>query len=96
VRSEFFNSGKRVIIKLITPPRISYEESYTKAFPFNKLVCGMLDPEKIEDTVRTVNEAMRDNTQVNRIVNTRAGGSTPLIAQAIADRFRKQNQKRLL
>jgi hypothetical protein len=56
----------------------------------------MLDPEKIEDTVRTVNEAMRDNTQVNRIVNTRAGGSTPLIAQAIADRFRKQNQKRLL
>ncbi len=27
VRSEFFNSGKRVVIKLITPPRISYEDS---------------------------------------------------------------------
>ena len=80
VRSEFFNSGKRVIIKLITPPRISYEESYAKAFPFNKLFCGMLDLETIEDTVRTVNEAMRDNTQVNRIVNTRAGGNTPMIA----------------
>jgi len=80
VRSEFFNSGKRVVIKLITPPRISYEESYAKAFPFNKLFCGMLDPEMIEDTVRTVNEAMRDNTQVNLIVNTSARGNTPMIA----------------
>ena len=89
VRSEFFNSGKRVVIKLITPPRISYEESYAKAFPFNKLLCGMLDLETIEDTVRTVNEALRDYTQMNRIVNTRAGGNSPLIAQGIADRFHK-------
>jgi len=80
VRSEFFNSGKRVVINLIKPPRINYEESYAKAFPFNKLVCGMLDLETIEDTVRTVNEAMRDNTQVNRIVTTRARGNTPMIA----------------
>jgi hypothetical protein len=89
VRSEFFNSGKRVVIKLITPLRISYDQSCAKAFPFNKLVCGMLDLEMTEDTVRTVNQALRDNTQVNRIVNTRAGGNSPLIAQAIADRFRK-------
>jgi hypothetical protein len=96
VRSEFFNSGKRVVIRLITPPRMSYEESYAKAFPFDKLVSGMLDPEMIEDTVRIVNEAMRDNTQVNLIINNRAGGNAPLITQAIADRFRKENQKRLL
>ncbi len=81
VRSEFFNSGKRVVIKLITPPRISHEESYAKVFPFNQLVCGMADLEMIEDTFRTVNEAIRDHTQANPIVNTRAGGSTLLIAR---------------
>ena len=28
---------------------MSYEESYGKAFPFDKMVSGMLDPEMIED-----------------------------------------------
>jgi phosphoheptose isomerase len=75
---------------------MSYEEPYAKAFPFNKLASSMLDPEMIKDTVRIVNEAMRDNTQVNLIINNRAEGNAPLIAQEIPDRFRKENQKRLL
>jgi len=31
VGSEFFNSGKQAVIRLITPLRMSYEESYAKA-----------------------------------------------------------------
>jgi hypothetical protein len=31
-------------------------ESYAKAFPFVKVVNGMLDPEMIEDTEKIVNE----------------------------------------
>ncbi|MCX5912959.1 MAG: hypothetical protein NTV04_13630 [Deltaproteobacteria bacterium] len=50
MRSEFFNSGNRVVIPFITPLRMSYEESYAKAFPFDKMLPGMLDPEMIEDT----------------------------------------------
>ena len=77
VREEFFNSGKQVVIRLITPLRMSYEESYAKAFPFDKMVPGMLDPEMIEDTEKIVNEARKDKAQVNLIINTRAGGNAP-------------------
>ena len=38
---------------------MSYEESYAKAFPFDKMINGMLDPEMIEDTVKIVNEAIK-------------------------------------
>jgi len=37
-----------------------YEESYAKAFPFDKMVPGMLDPEMVEDTAKIVNEAIKD------------------------------------
>jgi hypothetical protein len=66
---------------------MSYEESYAKAFPFDKMVPGMLDPEVIEDPVKIVNEAIKDKVKVNLIINNRAGGSAPRIAQAIADRL---------
>jgi hypothetical protein len=36
--------------------RMSYEESYARAFPFDKMVSGILDPEMIEDTAKIVNE----------------------------------------
>ena len=36
---------------------MSYEESYDKALPLEKMVSGMLAPEMIEDTARIVNEA---------------------------------------
>jgi uncharacterized protein YecE (DUF72 family) len=93
---EFFNSEKQMVIRLITPLRMSYEESYAKAFPFNKMIPGMLDPEMIEDTAKIVNEAIKDKVQVNLIINNRAGGDAPLIAQTIADRLHKQKQQRLL
>jgi hypothetical protein len=96
VKMEFFNSGKQAVIRLITPLRMSYEESYAKAFPFDKMVSGMLDPEMIEDTVKIVNEAIKDKIQVNLIINNRAGGNAPLIAQKIADRFHSEKQQRLL
>jgi hypothetical protein len=60
--------------------RMSYEESYAKAFPFDKMVSGMLDPEMIEDTAKIVNEAMKEKVQVNLIISNRAAGKVPLIA----------------
>ena len=93
VNAEFFNSGKQAVIRLITPLRMSYEESYAKAFPFDKIVPGLLDPEMIEDTAKIVNEAMKDKVRVNLIINNRAGGNAPLISQAIADRLHKETQQ---
>jgi hypothetical protein len=39
---------------------MSYEESYAKAFPFDRMIPGMLDLEMIEDTVQIMNEAIKD------------------------------------
>jgi hypothetical protein len=87
MKGEFSKSRKQAVIRLITPLRMSYEESYAKAFPFDKMIPGMLDPEMIEDTVKIVNQAIKDKTQVNLIINNRAGGNALLIAQKIADRL---------
>jgi hypothetical protein len=69
--------------------------SCAKAFPFNKMVPGLLDPEMVEDTARIVNEAMKDKVQVNLIINNRAGGNVPLIAEKIADRLHSEKQQKL-
>jgi hypothetical protein len=37
---------------------MSYEESYAKAFWFDKIIPGMLHPEMIEDKAKIMNEAI--------------------------------------
>jgi hypothetical protein len=49
----------------------------------------------IEDTAKIVNEAIKNKMPVNLIINNRAGGNAPLIAQKIADRFQSEKQQRL-
>ena len=79
----------------MTPLEMRYEESYAKAFPFDKMIPGMPDPEMIEDTAKIVNEAVKDKVQVNLIINNRAGGNAPMIAEKIVDRFNKEKQQGL-
>ena len=55
----------------------------------------MLDPEMIEDTVKILNEAIQDKVQVNLIINNRAGGNAPLIAETIGDRLHWEKQPSL-
>jgi hypothetical protein len=64
-----------------------YENSYAKAFPFGKLIDGMLDPRMIEDTVQLIWEVLRKERRIAIIINNRAGGNAPLIAQLIAKNF---------
>ena len=95
VKAEFFNSGRQAVIRLITPLPMGYEESYAKAFPFDKMVPGMLNPEMFEDMAQIVKEAVKEKVKVNLIINNRAGGNAPLIAQKIADRLHSEKQQRL-
>ena len=64
-----------------------YEDSYVQAFPFDKLVEGMLRPEMILETVDLMWQAINQGVLVNVIINNRAGGNAPLIAQMIARKF---------
>ena len=79
VRGELFNSGNQVVIRMINSLRMSYEESYVKAFPFDKMIPGMPYLEMIEDTAKIVTEAMTDKVRVNLSINNRAGGNAPLL-----------------
>ena len=80
----FFNSGSSCIVRLITPLRMKYEDSYARAFPFDKPIDGMLDPRMLEDTVQIIREAVKRGKKIAIIVNNRAGGNAPLIAKEIA------------
>jgi uncharacterized protein YecE (DUF72 family) len=59
------------------------------------MVPGMPDPEVIEDAAKIVNEAQKDKVQVSLIINNRAGGNAPLIAEKIAQRLHKEKQQGL-
>ena len=83
----FFNSDGQGVVRLITPLRMSYEDSYAKAFPFDKIVDGMLNPQMIEDTVLLIREAVKKGRKVAVIINNRAGGNGPLIARTIGEKL---------
>jgi len=85
--TRFFNAGKQCIVRLLTPPRMRYEESYARAFPFDKIVDGMMSPQMISDTIGITQEGMKEGICVNVIVNNRAGGNAPLIAKEIVTRL---------
>ena len=86
----FFNAGKQCVIRLLTPIGMRYEDSYIQAFPFDKLVEGMLRPEMILETVDIMWQAVNQGMVVNVIINNRAGGNAPLLAQMIAEKFLKK------
>jgi uncharacterized protein YecE (DUF72 family) len=88
-KGRFFNSGGDCIIRLMTPLRMSYEDSYAKAFPFDKMVDGMMNPEMIDDAINIIMEGIRRRKRMNLIINNRAGGNAPMIAQQIAKRLRE-------
>lgn len=88
-KGKFFNSGGDCMMHLMTPLRMNYEDSYAKAFPFNKMVDGMMNPEMIEDTVKIIIEGIRRSKRMNIIINNRAGGNAPMIAQQIAKRLQE-------
>jgi hypothetical protein len=87
VSGRFFNSGNSCIVRLVTPLRMKYEDSYSKAFPFDKLIEGMLDSRMIEDTVQLIREALRKEKRIAVIINNRAGGNAPMIARLITEKF---------
>ena len=88
-KGRFFNSGGDCIIRLMTPLRMSYEDSYAKAFPFDKMVDGMMNPEMIDDATEIIMEGVRRRKRMNLIINNRAGGNGPIIAQEIAKRLQE-------
>jgi hypothetical protein len=83
----FLRPGRSVVVRLMTPRGVRYEEAFAKAFPFDRLVDGMLQTSMIEDTVWLMERCIREDVRAFVIVNNRAGGNAPEIARLIAQRF---------
>jgi uncharacterized protein YecE (DUF72 family) len=88
----FFNEGNECVIRLLTPLGMRYEDSYVRAYPFDKLVEGMLQPEMVLETVEIIKSAIGKGVLVNLIINNRAGGNAPMIAREIAKKFVPENR----
>ena len=85
------NGGKQSIVRLMTPIGVRYEDAYVRAHPFNQLIDGMMSPGMIDETVKIMGTAIHQEVHINVIINNRAGGNAPLIAQKIAERFVQAN-----
>jgi uncharacterized protein YecE (DUF72 family) len=83
----FLNAGHQCIVRLMTPLGMRYEEAYAKAYPFNRIIDGMMSPHMVEETVDLMLKGAHQRVQVNVVVNNRAGGNAPIIAQRISEQF---------
>ena len=83
----FFNSGRQLIIRLMTPLRVRYEDAYARAFPFDRKVEGMMSPEMVRETVEIMRSGVEGGIGVNVVINNRAGGNAPLMAEEISRTF---------
>ena len=83
----FFNEGGEVLIRLLTPHGMRYEDSYAQAYPFDRLVDGLLSERMLDEAAAIMRRAVEQGRHVMVIVNNRAGGNAPLIAQKLAERF---------
>ena len=73
----------------MTPLRMSYEDSYAKAFPFDKMVDGMINAEMVDDGIEIIKEGIKRRKKMVLIINNRAGGNGPMIAQQIAKKLQE-------
>ncbi|MFC1824376.1 DUF72 domain-containing protein [Thermodesulfobacteriota bacterium] len=86
-RERFLNAGRQMVIRLMTPLKMRYEDTYQKAFPFDKMVDNMMSPQMVEETVDLILTAISTGVRSNVVINNRAGGNAPSIAQMISERF---------
>jgi hypothetical protein len=66
---------------------MKYEDSYAKAHPFDRLVEAMLQREMVEEASELLWIGVNQGVRMNVLINNRAGGNAPMIAQQVAQRF---------
>jgi len=66
---QFYNSSKQYIIRLLTPLRLKYQDSYSHVFPFDKSVPEMINLEMIPETVEIIGAGIKKSVKVNVMVN---------------------------
>jgi len=89
----FLSASNQCIIRLMTPLGMRYEDAYVKAYPFDKMIAGMMSPRMIDDTLEVMVTAINEGVDINVVINNRAGGNAPIIAQKISEGFLEVHSK---
>lgn len=84
---KFYNSGSQCIIRLLTPLRMRYNDSYIKTYPFDKPVQELMSSEMIPETVEIVKAGINAGVDMNVILNNRAGGNAPIMAGELVNKL---------
>ncbi len=88
--NRFITAGGEAVVRLMTPIGVRYEDAYARAFPFDRIVENMIQPAMVHQTARLMCEAVENNVGINIIINNRAAGNAPLLAQKIIREFARQ------
>ncbi len=87
-----------VVARLLTPLRMAYAEAYAAAYPFDRPVEALAETpgarNMVLDTTALLFQAVERGAILNLILNNRAWGHSPSLAQAIAYRVLDEVEKR--
>ncbi len=92
--NRFITAGGQAVIRLMTPIGMRYEDAYARAFPFDRLIEEMIQPGMIAQTAQLMWEALKDEVDINIIINNRAAGNAPSLAQRIVSEFVAMGSKK--
>lgn len=87
--AKVLNGARRLVVRLMTPRNVRYEDAYAMAHPFDRLVENMVNPAMISDSAWLVRQAVEQNFEIDLIINNRAGGNAPLLARMIKEACRE-------
>lgn len=82
-----FTNSECCIMRLITPLSMRYEAAYAMAFPFDKMVDGMMQDVMVAEAVAMMRTAVDKGITMNVIINNRAGGNAPMIAREVVRNY---------
>ena len=75
-----------IVLRLLTPLKMSYEAAKKRAEPYTKIVEEL--PQMRTETVQLVRKALAENRRTYVLVNNRSEGNAPSTIQALSDQLR--------
>ncbi|MFC2156742.1 DUF72 domain-containing protein [Acidobacteriota bacterium] len=94
LEEQFEKSGNEVlnrdgiqVIRLLTPRNMNYTKSFDKAFPFNRMVDGLLRDNMLDDTVKIIKSVIHQGKRIFILINNRFGGNAPQTGRILVERL---------
>lgn len=88
---QFYAGNGDVVLRLLSPRNMSYADAFMKAYPFTKPVPELAETaqakEMINEATALAYQAIQHGATLNVVLNNRAYGNSPSLAQSVGHRF---------